>query len=71
MLAQIIPVPSTVMPKDGHSNVGKVAVIFVGGGKNALNPEVFREAAARLEEQKGTEHHGHRPAPSSPARCCR
>ena len=29
-----------------NGNSGKVAVIFVGGGPNALTPEVFRAAAA-------------------------
>jgi hypothetical protein len=28
------------------AQAGKVAVIFVGGGPNALTPEVFRQAAA-------------------------
>jgi hypothetical protein len=31
---------------------GKVAVIFVGGGKNALTPEVFRAAAAARLAQR-------------------
>ena len=33
-------------------NGGKVAVIFVGGGPNALTPEVFRAAAAARLAQR-------------------
>jgi hypothetical protein len=37
-------------PNGPNGNGGKVAVTFVGGGKNALNPDMFREAAARRDE---------------------
>ena len=35
-----------------NGNGGKVAVIFVGGGPNALTPEVFRAAAAARLAQR-------------------